>query len=167
MRDTMITRAAACMSDLRLFATDTVASAPPTTQSSAVVMFKDRSSNQQRDQPVDPWTSRPTSSSSGHNAPPLDDDDDSTPNRRNGSDIGDIQFGLSPNVVFDSAENRGSYHEFEHRNDEGIQRGFEFRLDTNRGNNLSSATPSDCNDDDNSSDGIASSDRHSADDNST
>ena len=68
MRDTMITRAAACMSDLRLFATDIVASAPPTTQSSAVVMFKDRSSNQQRDQPVDPWESRPTSSSGLHHS---------------------------------------------------------------------------------------------------
>ena len=48
-------------------------------------------------------------------------------------------------------KNHGSYREFENRNDEGIQRGFEFRLDANRGNNHSSATPSDCNDDYNSS----------------
>ena len=61
----------------------------------------------------------------------------------------DIRFGLSPNAVFDRAENRGTYREFVRRDDEGIQRGFEFRFDFNQGNCHSSATPSDCNDDDN------------------
>ena len=164
MRDTMITRAAERMSDMQLFATDTVVSAPPTTQASEVVAFQDRSSNQQRTQPADPWKARTTSSSSGHGAPTLDDNDNSTPNRHNGSDICDIQFGLSPNAEFDRAENRGSYREFENRNDEGIQRGFEFRLDANRGNNHSSATPSDCSDDYNSSNG--EDEDHSSNDNS-
>ena len=109
----MVTRAAELMSDMQLFATDTVVSAPPTTQASEVVAFQDRPSNQQRTQPVDPWKARTTSSSSGHDAQTLNDNDNSTPNRRNGNDIRDIQFGLSPDAVFDRAENRGSYREFE------------------------------------------------------
>ena len=112
------------MSDMQLFATDTVVSAPPTTQASEVVTFQDRPSNQQRTQPADPWKAQTTSSSSGHDAPTLSDNDNSTPNRRNGNDIRDIRFGLSPDAVFDRAENRGSYREFENRSDEGIQRGF-------------------------------------------
>jgi len=40
MRDTMITRAAELMSDMQLFATDTVVSAPPTTQASEVVRLR-------------------------------------------------------------------------------------------------------------------------------
>ena len=110
-----VTRAAELTSDMQLLATDTVVSAPPTTQASEVVTFQDRSSNQQRTQPADPWKARTTSSSSGHDAPILDDNDNSTANRHNGSDICDIQFGLSPNTIFDRAENRGSYREFENR----------------------------------------------------
>ena len=105
MRDTIITRAAELMSDRQLFVPDTAASAPPTTQASAVVTVKDRPSNQQCIQFADPWKARTTSSSNGNDAPTLDDNDDSTPNRRNGSDIGDIPFGLSPNTVLDRAEN--------------------------------------------------------------
>ena len=119
MRDTTITRAAELMSDVQLFATDTVVFAPPTTQASEVVTFRDRPSNQQRTQPVDRWNARTTSSSSGHDAPTLNDNDNSTPNRRNGNGVRNIQFGFSPDAVFDRAETQGSYREFEDRNDEG------------------------------------------------
>ena len=64
-----------------------------------------------------------------------------------------VTFNSAYPQMFDRAENRGSHREFENRNDEGTQRGFEFQLDANRGKNYSSATPSDCSDDDNSSNG--------------
>ena len=152
MRNTMITRAAELMSDMQLFATvdvspqlqsdhdDSESAGGPNREITA-------EPTQRRDEPADRWAV--SSPATGHEHSTATEHEHSTYNDDT-SDRGyghDIQFGLSPNAVFDRAENHGSYREFENRNDDGIQRGFEFRLDANRGNNHSSATPSDCNDD--------------------
>ena len=159
MRDTMITRAAELMSDMQLFAT---VDASPQLRSDhddselAQDLGRENTAKptQRRDEPADRWTVSSPATGHYHNASTdIDDNDNSTPTRHNGSESRDIQFGLSPSAVFDRAENQGSYREFENRNDEGIKCGFEFRLDANRGNNHSSATPSDCSDDYNSSNG--------------
>jgi hypothetical protein len=132
MRDTALVRAAMQMSDLRLYVTSETAH-----------------DNDQPRNDNNPWRRFPSSPPTRHSS-----GGDPQPEHVGGDDVGyasnsrDIHFGLSPNAVFDRAENHGSYREFENRNDEGIHRGFEFTLDdANRGNNHSSATPSDCDDD--------------------
>ena len=161
MRNTMITRAAELMSDMQLFATvdvspqlqsdhdDTKPAGGPNSEKTA-------ESTQQHNDPPNRWMvsshERAQWRASALHAQATKHDHNASTSNNDTSDRSyshDIRFGLSPNAVFDRAESRGSYREFVHHNDEGIQRGFDFRLDAKRGNNHSSATPSDCNDDDN------------------
>ena len=154
MRDTIITRAAELMSDMQLFATNDVSPQENNDSESAGGPNRENTAEltQRRDEPANRWMRSSHTSARDHAL--LDHDHNASTNNDDTSDRSesrDIQFGLSPSAVFDRAENYGSYREFENRNDEGIQRGFDFRIDANRGNNHSSATPSDCNDDYNSS----------------
>ena len=154
MRDTIITRAAELMSDMQLFATNDVSPQDNNDSESAGGPNRENTAEltQRRDEPANRWMRSSHTSARDHAL--LDHDHNASTNNDDTSDRSesrDIQFGLSPSAVFDRAENYGSYREFENRNDEGMQRGFDFRIDANRGNNHSSATPSDCNDDYNSS----------------
>ena len=154
MRDTIITRAAELMSDMQLFATVGVSPQEHDDSESAGGPNRENTAEltQRRDEPANRWMRSSHTSARDHAL--LDHDHNASTNNDDTSDRSesrDIQFGLSPSAVFDRAENYGSYRVFENRNDEGIQRGFDFRIDANRGNNHSSATPSDCNDDYNSS----------------
>jgi hypothetical protein len=156
MRDTIITRAAELMSDMQLFATVDVSPQEHDDSESAGGPNRENTAEltQRRDEPASRW--RRSSHTSARVHALLDHDHNASTNNDDTSDRSEsrgIRFGLSPSAVFDRAENHGSYREFENRNDEGVQRGFDFRLDANRGNNHSSATPSDCNDDYNSSNG--------------
>jgi len=151
MRDTMITRAAELMSDMQLFAT---VDASPQLRSdhdnSELARDLDREDTaeptQRRDEPADRWTVSSPATGYDHNASTYNDYNDDTSDRSYGHDI---HFGLSPSALFERAHNQGSYREFEHSNDNGTQRGFAFQLDSNQDNNLSSATPSDCDNGDN------------------
>ena len=73
----------------------------------------------------------------------------------NGENRGDIRFGLHPSEVFESSQNFGAYHEYEHHSNGHIDRGFTFQLD-NHGN----ASFSDFTDDDTALSSHSS--RHSA-----
>lgn len=144
------------MSDMQLFAT---VDASPQLRSdhdnNELARDPDREDTaeptQRRDEPADRWAVSSPATGYDHNASTYNDYNDDSSDRSYGHDI---HFGLSPSALFERANNQGSYREFEHSNDNGTQRGFAFQLDSNQGNNLSSATPSDCdNDDDYSSSG--------------
>ena len=120
MRDTIITRAAELMSDMQLFATNDVSPQENNDSESAGGPNRENTAEltQRRDEPPNRWMRSSHTSARDHalldHAHNASTNNDDTSDR---SESRDIQFGLSPNAVFDRTEDRGSYREFENHNE--------------------------------------------------